>query len=165
MPKQTVFALVTFLHDLFTAIWIGALFALLVAVLPGLRQALGMGPQLKKTMDAIQRRLSVAVYISMAGLWVTGVLLARRASAFQGFLSFADPYSTYLSLKHILVIAMVVISLYRSIALVRRGGAPTPAQEKVKTGLLIVNLLFGIAVLLLSGLTTAYGMAPPAPRG
>ena len=42
MPsKQIVFALVTFLHDLFTAVWIGGLVTLALSVLPSARAVLG----------------------------------------------------------------------------------------------------------------------------
>ena len=41
MPNQTVFALVIFLHDLFTAVWIGGLITLGVTVLPSVKRCWG----------------------------------------------------------------------------------------------------------------------------
>jgi putative copper export protein len=161
MPKQTVFALVTFLHDLFTAVWIGGLITLGITVLPAARQVLGMGPQTKKLMDAIQKRLSVLVYVSIVGLILTGVLQARRSPAFQGLFSFGNTYSTVLALKHILVVVMVGVALYRSLVLGRQSGPSTPSQEKLSGVLLYLNILLGIAVLLLSGFSAAFGATPP----
>lgn len=165
MNKQAVFALMTFLHDLFSAVWIGGLIVFTAVVLPGLRRALGMGPQLKKAATLIQKRLSVAVYISMAGLWATGVLLARRSGAFRGFLSFDGPYSACMSIKHILVIAMVIIGLYRSTALIRRDIPLTKGQEKLAMGLLLVNTALGVLVLLLSGVSASLASVPPVQGG
>jgi len=163
MPaKQIVFAVITFLHDLFTAVWIGGLITLGITVLPSAKKVLGMGPQTKKLMDAIQKRLSVLVYVSIVGLVLTGFLQANRSPAFQGLFSFGNPYSTVLTLKHILVLAMIAVALYRSLVLGRRSGPSTPSQEKLSAGLLFLNIVLGVAVLLLSGFSTALASGPPA---
>ena len=89
MPTKTiVFALVTFLHDLFTAVWIGGLITLGLSVIPTAKKVLGKGPQTKKFVDAIQKRLSVLVYVSIVGLLLTGLLQANRSPAFQGLFNF-----------------------------------------------------------------------------
>jgi putative copper export protein len=163
MPaKQIVFAVITFLHDLFTAVWVGGLITLGITVLPSAKKVLGMGPQTKKLMDAIQKRLSVLVYVSIVGLVLTGFLQANRSQAFQGLFSFGNPYSTVLTLKHILVLAMIAVALYRSLVLGRRSGPSTPSQEKLSAGLLFLNIVLGVAVLLLSGFSTALASGPLA---
>ena len=120
-----------------------------------------MGPQTKKLMDAIQKRLSVLVYVSIVGLILTGLLLSNRSPAFQGLFSFGNTYSMVLSLKHILVLVMVAVALIRSLVLGRRSGPPSPAQEKLKVGLLFLNIALGIGVLLLSGFAVAFAAGPP----
>ena len=156
MPTKTiVFALVTFLHDLFTAIWIGGLITLGLTVLPTVKKELGKGPQTKKLMNAIQKRQGAFIYVSMVGLVLTGLLQANRSPEFQGLFSFGNAYSTILTIKHILVVAMIAIALYRSLVLGRKSGASTPNQEKLKAGLLMVNIVLGIAILLLSGFSAA----------
>lgn len=162
MPKQVVLAIVVFLHDLFTAIWIGGLITLTLTVLPSARQVLGKGPQMKKLLNAIQKRLSVLVYVSIVGLIVTGVLHANRNPAFEGLFHFGSAYSTALSLKHIAVVVMIGVTLFRSLVLGRRREPLTPAQEKLNMGLLLLNLVLGIVVLLLTGVSVAYGSPPPA---
>jgi len=162
MPvQQIVFALVTFLHDLFTAVWVGGLITSGITVLPSARKVLGAGPQTKKLMDTIQKRLSVLVYVSIVVLVVTGMLQANRNPAFQGLFRFGNPYSTVLTLKHILVLAMVAIALYRSLALGRRSGPSTPSQEKLSAGLLFLNIALSIVVLLLTGFAVAFSSGPP----
>jgi len=161
MPAQAIiFALVTFLHDLFTAVWIGGLITLGLTVMPSVKKVLGKGPQTKQLMDTIQKRHSVWVYVSLVGLVLTGLFQANRAPAFQGLFSFGNAYSTVLTIKHILVLAMIAIALYRSLAL---GSTSTPAEEKLKVRLLVLNIIFGISILLFSGFTAALAsVIPPA---
>jgi putative copper export protein len=162
MPaKQVVFAIMTFLHDLFTAVWVGGLITLGMTVLPSAKQVSGAGPQTKKLMDAIQRRLSLLVHVSIVGLVLTGMLLSNRSTAFQGLFRFANTYSTILALKHILVLAMIGIALYRSLVLGRQRGPSTPSQEKRSAGLLFLNIALGIAVLLLSAFCATLSSGPP----
>lgn len=163
MPaKQIVYAMVIFLHDLFTAIWVGGVITLGITVLPSAKKVLGKGPQTKQLMDAIQKRLSTWVYVSIVGLALTGLLQANRSPAFLGLFSFGNAYSTVLALKHILVLAMVAVALYRSLVLGRRRGPSSPAQEKLSAGLLFLNIALGTAILLLSGLSTALASGPAA---
>ena len=157
MQNQIVFAIVTFLHDLFTATWIGGLITLVLTVLPSARQVLGKGPQMKKLLDGIQKRLSVLVYVSIVGLILTGMLQANRNPAFEGLFHFGNAYSTALSLKHLVVVFMIGIALFRSLVLGRRREAPAPSHEKLNMGLLLLNMVLGIVVLLLTGLSVAYG--------
>jgi len=162
MPTQTiVFALITFLHDLFTAVWIGGLITLGLTVLPSVKKVLGKGPQTKKLMDTIQKRNSVLVYVSMIGLVLTGMLQANRSPAFQGLFSFGNTYSSLLTIKHILGVAMIAIALYRSLMLGRKKGVFTPSQERLKARLLLVNIVLGVAILLLSGFSAALSSGIP----
>ena len=160
MPTKTiVFGLVTFLHDLFTAAWIGGLITLGLSVMPAIRKILGKGPETKKLMDAIQKRNSVLVYASMIGLVLTGLLQANRTPVFLGLFSLGNTYSVVLAVKHILVIAMIAIALYRSLALTK---TTTPKQERLKKVLMMSNIVFGIFILLLSGFATALSSSIPA---
>lgn len=154
-----VFAL--FLHNLFSAVWIGGMIVLALAVLPAVRQTLGPGPEARKLAHLIQRRLSVVVYVSMAGLAVTGLPLSRSAPGFAGFFHLGGSFSNLLTVKHLLIVAMVGIALIRSIPLGRMTASAVPAAglrraeppaEKVKIALLGLNAVLGIAVLLLTAL-------------
>jgi putative copper export protein len=160
MPTTIAFAIITFLHDLFTAVWIGGLITLGLTVLPAARQVLGKGPQMKDLLAAIQKRLSVLIYVSIVGLILTGALQANRNPAFEGLFAFGNAYSIALSLKHIVVAVMIGIALFRSLVLGRRQPR-TPAQERLSVGLLLANMVLGVAVLLLTGFSVAYG-SPPA---
>jgi len=144
---------VLFLHNLFTVVWVGGLIILGVVVLPVTSRALGKGAKTKELIDKIQNRLSVFVYVSMFGLLVTGMLLARSAPQFEGLFTFANGYSTVLTVKHIVVILMVVVALFRRIVLKRRGETMQPRRRKAGLGLLYANVFLGIVVLLLSAMS------------
>jgi putative copper export protein len=162
MSSQLIgFGIITFLHDLFTAIWIGGLIAMGITTLPSIKQVLGKSPQTRQLMDTIQRRQSVLVYLSIVGLIITGLLQARRVPSFEGIFTFNTAYSAVLAFKHILVLGMVLIALYRNLVLGRTNGPLALGQEKLSGILLILNIIFGITVLLLSGFLVALASGPP----
>jgi putative copper export protein len=158
--RQVAFALITFLHDLFTVAWIGGLLTLTLSVVPAARKTLA-APDTQRLLDAIQRRLSAVVYVSIVGLAATGMLLSRRSPRFAGLFSFGTPYAAALSVKHLLIVAMIAIALGRSLLLPRlRKTAPERARWSM--GLLLANLALGIVVLLVTGFLVALGVTPPA---
>ncbi len=154
--NTVVFGLIIFAHNLFTAVWIGGMFTLALSVFPALKKVMGAGPETKKVSGTIQKRHSLWVYISMAGLVLTGLLMSNRSDAFRGLFTFQTPYTTALSLKHILVLGMIGLSLYRSLVTGRGGGPSSPAQKKRSAQLLMANLILGTGVLLISGLMAAW---------
>jgi putative copper export protein len=153
--KTLVFAFVSFFHDLFTVIWMGGLVVTILSYMPALKEALGPGPQIKKVMIAFQKRQSIWVYVSMGGLILTGLLMSNRNPEFEHLFGFGNAYSVTLSIKHILVILMIGITLYRSLILSRPQAVITPEKERLSFQLLIINAITAIAVLLTSGLIAA----------
>lgn len=159
MTTQTlVIGFVTFLHDLFTVIWIGGLINLGLSVMPAVKKVLEKGPQVKKVMEEVQKRNKVLVYISIVGLALTGMLKANQSSTVMGLFNFGNTYSAIMASKHILFLVMVAIVLYRSLALAKTS---TPKQERLKKALMMINIVLGIIVLLLSGFAAALSSAVP----
>ena len=158
LSQLIIFGLITFLHDLFTAVWIGSLITLGFSVMPSVKKVLEKGPQVKKVMEEVQKRNKVLVYISMVGLALTGILKASQSSEFMGLFNFGNAYSAVMASKHILVLIMVTIVLYRSLALAK---TTTPQQERMKKALMMMNIVLGIIVLLLSGFAVALSSAVP----
>lgn len=155
MDVQIGFVLVRFLHDLFTAVWIGGLITLGVAVLPSIRKHKQLGIQVKGILDSLQKRLNIVVLVSIIGLWLTGVLLANRAESFGGFLNTSNLYSMVLAAKHTLVILMTVVAVFRTVTVVRFKKLEPIKSEKLGAILLIVNIALGIIVLFLSAYSAA----------
>ena len=74
MPQPIMMSVVRFLHNLFSALWIGGILTLAIVILPGIRK----NPKVSAPMvvaDIIQDRLSIVAFISLAGLAITGILL------------------------------------------------------------------------------------------
>ncbi len=171
MPENTwVVTTVLFFHDLFTVVWIGGMITLGLGMVPVLRRTLGSGPQAQMIISAFQNRFRWFTSICVVGLVVTGVLLARRNPGFTSFFAWDDSYSALLSLKHILVIVMVLIVVARSVFLTprvpagslgpmgpmnpRAGTTPPSTRARPAMLLLLANIILGIAVLFLSAATT-----------
>ena len=146
----------TFLHDLFTVIWMGGLIVTAISLMPALKDALGPGPQLKKVMASFQKRQSIWVYISMVGLILTGVVMTHRSPDFEHLFGWGNPYSVALSIKHILVLIMIAITLYRNLVFGGKHSSPTPQKDRLNRMLLLVNVALAVLVLLVSGLVAAF---------
>ncbi|MCZ7533844.1 MAG: hypothetical protein M5U23_10610 [Acidimicrobiia bacterium] len=153
--NTVVFVLVTFLHNLFTAIWIGGLMVAALSFLPALKETLDEAPKIQRVMTAFQRRQSLWVYISIVGLIVTGVLMTNRSPKFDGFFAFSNGYSVALSIKHVLVLIMVAIALFRTIGLTRTRLAAAK-RERVSLQLLLANASLGVLVLLTTAIVTSF---------
>ena len=149
-----VLSIINFLHDLFTAIWIGGMLALAFAVLPSLWKILGKSKETEAIHASIKKRLSVLVYISIIGLLVTGILMSRQAAMLgltTGFLSFGTEYATLLSIKHILYFVMIFLSVFRSQIIDRVRTFSPPMKMRLNAMTLVLNILAGLVVLFLSG--------------
>ena len=156
-PQQIILGLATFLHDLFTVIWVGGLVVLALTLLPSARKVLGGGQQTRALMNEILRRHRVWVYISMVGLFITGVIQARGEPAFHGLMRFDTPYATLTAIKHLLTFAMIAIALFRSLKFGKQPESATPQQYQFSLRLIFINAVLGLLVLLLSGLMAAAG--------
>ena len=149
MSAPIQFILINTLHELFTVIWIGGLIILLIAILPSFRKQ--QTPQNKSLLDSIQKRLNIAVLVSIIGLWLTGIAMSNYNTTFEGFLSFTNTYTMIIAIKHIFVIIMTLIAVIRTLTIVRSKRIP----EKTGLLLVIVNVIMGIIVLFLSAYSAA----------
>jgi uncharacterized membrane protein len=154
MAELILLGLVSFLHDLFTVTWIGGMLVLGFVILPTIKKTLGLGPETKKLIEAIRKRLSMLSYLSMIGLLITGILLSRISPLYLGPLSFGNEFSTWLAIKHLMIALMVIISIVRSMVIPKRV-MPEPKKMKLNGLLLMLNIVLGIGVLLLSGFIAA----------
>ena len=157
--KTLVFTLMTFLHDLFTVIWMGGLIVSAISFIPAVKETFGSGPEIKKVMASFQKRHSVWVYISMAGLILTGIVMTHRSPEFEQLFGWGNPYSVALSIKHILVLIMIAITLFRTLILERNQGNLAQGNERLTMKLLLVNVVLAVIVLLNSGLVAALNNA------
>lgn len=141
---------IDFLHNFFTVVWIGGLIFIIFTLLPTLKQSFQKDPKSKEFMKNITIKHSLFVYISIVGLFVTGVLLGKSNPAYLGFMSFGNAYTILASVKHILTFIMVAISVFRSVAFGRKAANLSPNQNKMGMLLIFINLILGIVILALS---------------
>jgi uncharacterized membrane protein len=95
--------LISFLHNVFTALWIGGMMTLAFTVLPAIMKVLGKSKETQKLNSLIKKKLSLLTYISLVGLIITGLLMSNKAAQSglsTGFLSFGNEYSILMSIKH-----------------------------------------------------------------
>ena len=151
-PQMIMIAVITFLHDFFTAVWIGGLFVLLFSTLPGLKKA---GFDIKVTQETallIQNRMQPFVIVSIIGVILTGILLSRSSGQVNGFFSFSSQYTTILSIKHIFSVLMVLLAVTRTIVLNKSKNSKSKKLGKISAACLVANFTSGIIVLFLSAM-------------
>ena len=147
MPAQLyVRTIVTFIHDLLTAVWIGGLFMMTLTLMPAARNALGMGPEMLKLMEKVKEHHRKFIYVSIPGLLATGLFLGKSNPIPKGLFSFTNPYDSAMTIKLILLVAMTVIALMRS-----RRPLAAEGETKMNAMPMKINLVLGLIVLLLSG--------------
>ena len=152
-PMILSLGLLTFLHDLFTALWVGGLLTLSLTVAPVARSMMEK-EQVQKFMSAIQKRLSGFVYVSIVGLAVTGIMLGKRNPDFERLFMFDTTFRAMLSVKHIVMFVMVALALGRSIV-VPKLKLPPQKKNGLSMMLLLANVVAGVVILALSGFVAA----------
>ncbi len=162
MAIPFIMGLMEFLHNLFTVFWIGGLFTLVFVVMPAIKKTVGMNPDTKKIVGAIKNRLNKIVWISIAGLALTGIPLSISSgpTLFTGFFSLANTYSLLLTLKHIVFILMVIIVIVRGFVLPKASGMAPQKNERLSLSLMMINVALGFIVLLVSGMLATTPLSP-----
>lgn len=154
--QQIIFGLSAFFHNLFTVVWVGGLIVFTITVLP-IRKTMFASPKnSQEFLSALLKRHRVWVYLSMIGLFITGILQARfGGQALNGFMKFDSSFAAVLSFKHIITLIMIIIALFRSIMGSKKQMEPNPHKMKLSIQLIYINTFLGILVLLMSGLLSA----------
>ncbi|HZK28951.1 MAG TPA: hypothetical protein VFD19_01895 [Clostridia bacterium] len=155
--NQLMMGIIRFLHDFFTVVWVGGLAFMVFTLAPSLSKVFGKDQKAQEVMQAVTRRHRVWTYISIIGIFVTGLLLGKSSPEYAGFMQFDNLYSSLASVKHLLIFAMIAIALFRSISFGKKDRVVNPKQNKISFLLIAGNLLFGVVVLLLSALMAVLG--------
>jgi len=152
MPvKLLIPGLIIFLHDMFTALWIGGLGFMAIVLIPGIKQTGLEKPQMQQTLQVFRKKFRPVVLVSIIGLFITGMFLTRRSPLAASMFSFANIYSVLLSVKHILIFIMIISVIIQTVL---------GKQQKSSRALTLSNFIMGTAVVLLSGITAAISSAP-----
>lgn len=152
MPNQLLLMnVMRFLHNLFTALWIGGMLLMAVVILPGIRK----NPKISEPLmviNGIQDRIKPFALVSMVGLALTGLFLGKSSKSFTSLMDFGTPYMTAVSVKHILIVVMVILAFVR-LSINRRVKVEKKMElQKLSAGILALNALLGVVVLFLSSM-------------
>ena len=154
--EEIILAVSYWLHLTATVVWIGGITSVLFIVIPSAKQVLG--GESSKLMGEISKRFVPLANYSIILLIVTGLALTGFNKHFLGIGNFGNNWTLTLTLKHILVLGMMVVHFYRGLVLTPRIARTESATEKTSLqkfslNLVRVNFCLGILVLLLSGIT------------
>lgn len=150
--QSIIFPIIRFMHDLFTATWVGGLIVLSFVVLPALKKNAAI-KEPKIAIRAIQNRMKTPAIISMIGLAVTGMLLSKQSvTGFSRLFDFSQTHLVWLSIKHILMIVMVLLAVIRLTLNKKNESKKEGKLEKMSALVLFVNTFIGVVVLFLSAI-------------
>jgi uncharacterized membrane protein len=96
------------LHLLSTVVWLGGLFLMTLVAWPAVRGEVLTADQ----WITLRQRFAPWANISLAVLWVTGLLQMTTDSNYEGFLVVRSLWAQALLIKHLAVIAMMGFGLY-----------------------------------------------------
>jgi putative copper export protein len=154
---MTLTSIIKFLHILATATWFGGMIYTNIVLMPSLS---AIEPsQRGRLLGATTKRFSLLAWGSMIILVITGLIRTPAPM----LLNVSSVWGTWLTLKHLLVIAMVVIGLLITFWLSPKmqslspssGEQPTSGFLKVQKQLSVlarVNSILGGLVLLFSAI-------------
>jgi uncharacterized membrane protein len=161
-------AIVYWLHMLATVVWIGALAAISLLVLPAARRTLSTD-QLSPFLMALQKRLSPLAWFSLAMLVGTGMFQMSANPNYQGLMTINNSWAVAILVKHILFLAMIGLAAYQTWWLMpalqrsliaRRSQNASDSQtarlQTRETRVVGINLALGVLVLLLTAFARAF---------
>lgn len=104
-------ALSLFVHLTATAIWIGGLLITMILVYPETVRVLQDSPALYQFLSRLRKRFYPISNLSLAALIVTGLFQMTADPSYDGFLTFDNPWSQIMLVKHILIGVMALVGL------------------------------------------------------
>ena len=147
------------LHMLATVVWIGALAALALLVLPSVRRALKPA-EFAKWLSNLNQRLDPLGWFSLGLLTFTGLIQMEANPNYVGLFNLANPWAQAICMKHIVFLGMIGVSAYltwivapalRRTALKGSGSQLTKIVSRFQN-LVVLNLILGILVLAFTAL-------------
>jgi len=158
MDNLGLASVLNFFHLLATVAWFGALTTNALVLMPSINRSLEP-PVAGKLMGVIMKRFRVLVYTSMGVLIVTGIFMSPGIK----FMQFTDLWSIIHSVKHIIIIIVVIFVIYafeglgRKVSrLAQKGPSPElAALQKKQITVSKVGMILVIIILILTAILTA----------
>ncbi|MBI5748901.1 MAG: DUF4149 domain-containing protein [Nitrospinae bacterium] len=155
--REIILAVSYWLHLIATVVWIGGIIFILFIVIPSSNQLLGV--ESGKLMGEISKRFTPLANYSIILLIITGLVLTGFNKQFSGIGNFKNNWTFVLTVKHVLVLGMVIVHFYRGLVLSPKivkteSMTEKTSLQKLSLNLVKVNFCAGLLVLLLSGVTS-----------
>jgi len=155
-------SVVNFLHLLATVAWFGAMTANTIILLPSMRKILD-STIAGNLMGAVLKRFGIIVYASIGILVITGIEMTLVNENSIGFMQFNNIWSIVSSIKHILMVLLIILVIYSFeglsksvVKLSADGFSPKLVQlQKRQRILSYIGLTLVTIILLLTGIMTA----------
>lgn len=160
--QEVLLVVGVWIHLLVSIVWIGGIFFILFVALPGAKETLEQPGML---MGALSKRFVPLANISILFIFVTGILMSLLSRSLGEITSLGSSWSRMLSVKMILALIMAGIHFYRGLVLAPQitkltaeGGNTEKVSglQRLSLNLVKVNFLFGLTVLLVTGILYAY---------
>jgi len=160
--KEVLLVVGAWIHLFAAVVWIGGIFFILFIALPGAKETL---EQPGKLLGALSKRFVPVANISILFIFVTGSLMSLSSHNLSEITSLGSAWSQALSVKIMLALIMTGIHFYRGLVLAPKitkltaeGGhsEKVGGLQRLSLNLVKMNFLFGLAVLLITGILYAY---------
>ena len=117
------------LHIIGGAFWIGGMLFLPMVLLPGIKNH----PDRQKLLLATGLKFRLYGYIVLAIVFITGLLSIYFSGLSFSWQSFTESrYGALVSLKIILFVTMIIISLFHDLLIDKKGMAKMPDNQNLK---------------------------------
>lgn len=160
MLPPSLLAVSYFFHLIATVVWLGGLALFVLMVWPEVRRVLSDSPVLYALLNRLRKRFYPLTNYSLLVLIVTGMFQMPSDPHYDGFLTFANDWSTLIVLKHVGVVGMVICglviqysivpSLERTSLLLEHGKADSAEYERLRrreVRLTWANIVLALGVL------------------
>ncbi len=167
VSKLVLLSALNWLHLVAVVVWIGAMITNVLTLLPSARESLDP-PVMGRLMGAVMKRVRRLVYISIAVLLVTGVIMTSLNKEYLGVLDFGNSWGVFLLVKHIFVAILIILGVYMFEVLApklgrmaAKGPSPEFAQlQKLQARIGTAGVIIALIILLFTAVTTAISALP-----
>ena len=126
---SSIYHISVWLHIIGGAFWIGGLLFLPLVLLPGIKEH----PDRKRLLIAIGLKFRFYGYIVLGIIFITGLLSIYFKGVSFSWLSFTESrYGALVSLKIILFVTMIIISLFHDLLFDRKEVTQMPDSLNIK---------------------------------
>ena len=145
-------AIINFLHLLAAVTWIGGMIFMNIIFMPS--QTVIAPQERGKIVGSVAKRFSILAWLSVVILLITGIIKTPSGMMFNP----GSGFGLWLTIKHVIIILMIVIGLYISLGLAPKinklipNPGEQPSQVFIKTQNLLkllglTNMILGILIL------------------